>query len=141
MQIKWALSISPINYGTNSTGRNWWHHPGELMLKKSINLKPYVQIKFRLQHYFSYDKIFKIRPHLLIFAQYFKNYFLILINKFRLLGTNILTTRTNNFFLRTNNNIQRTKYYTSRTFDYNEKRISQTNQSTSRNNLIYKANK
>ena len=68
-----------------------------------------------------------------------KKYFLIFINEFQLLETNNLTTQTNYYFLRINNNVQQIKYYTSRTFDYNEKLISRTNQSKSRNSLIYKS--
>ena len=76
----------------------------KLILKKSITLKPCVQIKFRLHHHLSYYKIFKTRPHLTMFAWYFfKNIFLIWNNYFQLLGTNILKTRTNDYFLRTKN--------------------------------------
>ena len=39
--------------------------------KKIITIKPNIQIKFKLHHYLSYDKIFKIRPHLPMFARYF----------------------------------------------------------------------
>jgi len=56
------------------------HMQGELLLKKSINLKLYVQIKFRLHHYVFYDKIFETIPHLTIFAHYFLKIFLILNN-------------------------------------------------------------
>ena len=48
--------------------------------KKSIKFKICIQIKFRLHHYLSYDKIFKIRPQLPIFPRYFLKYFLILNN-------------------------------------------------------------
>ena len=36
--------------------------------KKYINLKFCVQIKLQLHHYLFYDKIFKTRHHLLMFA-------------------------------------------------------------------------
>ena len=39
-----------------------------LKLKKLLTIKPNIQIKFGLRHYFFYDKIFKIRPHLTMFA-------------------------------------------------------------------------
>ena len=40
------------------------HMYANLKLKKAINNKPSIQIKFKLYHYISYDKIVKIRPHL-----------------------------------------------------------------------------
>ena len=39
--------------------------------KKIITIKPSIQIKFGLHHYFCYEKIFKIRPHLPISTRYF----------------------------------------------------------------------
>ena len=60
-------------------------------LKKIITIKLSIHIKFRLYSYFFYDKIFKIKPHMPIFALY---YFLTPNNWLRLLGTNILRTRT-----------------------------------------------
>ena len=49
-------------------------------------------IKFELQHYLSYDKIFKTRPHLPMFVRYFKTrqYLLFSTNK----NLNITTTTT-----------------------------------------------
>ena len=36
-------------------------------LKNTLLYEPIIQIKFRLHRYVSYDKIFKTRPHLIIF--------------------------------------------------------------------------
>ena len=36
--------------------------------KKTITIKSRIQIKFRLHHYLSYDKIFKTRPHFSMLA-------------------------------------------------------------------------
>ena len=49
-------------------------------------------IKFELQHYLSYDKIFKTKPHLSMFVRYFKTrqYLLFSTNK----NLNITTTTT-----------------------------------------------
>ena len=49
-------------------------------------------IKFKLQHYLSYDKIFKTKPHLPMFVRYFKTrqYLLFSTNK----NLNITTTTT-----------------------------------------------
>jgi len=41
-------------------------------IKKAINIKLSIYIKFGFHHYLFHDKIFKTRPHLTIFAQYFK---------------------------------------------------------------------
>ena len=40
-------------------------------LKKTITIKLSIQIKFEFHHYLSYDKIFKTRPHLTMFARIF----------------------------------------------------------------------
>ena len=40
-------------------------------LKKAIDIKPCIQIKFELYHSLFYDKIFKIRSHLSIFYMIF----------------------------------------------------------------------
>ena len=40
-------------------------------LKKAIDIKPCIQIKFELYHSLFYDKIFKIRSHLPIFCTIF----------------------------------------------------------------------
>ena len=40
-------------------------------LKNDLLCEPIIQIKFRLHRYVSYDKIFKTRPHLIIFILYF----------------------------------------------------------------------
>ena len=45
--------------------------------KKAITIRMSIQIKFELHHYFFYCKIFKIRPHLPMFAWCFLKYFLI----------------------------------------------------------------
>ena len=39
--------------------------------KTVITINSSIEIKFIIHHYLSYDKIFKIIPHLPIFAQYF----------------------------------------------------------------------
>jgi len=39
--------------------------------QKNINLGGNIQIKFQLQHYISCIKIFKIRPHLTIFGEFY----------------------------------------------------------------------
>ena len=46
-----------------------------LKLKKLLTIKSNIQIKFGLHYYFSYDKIFKTRSHLTIFARYFLKLF------------------------------------------------------------------
>ena len=40
-----------------------------LKFKKSITIKPSIEIKFWLYHYRCYNKIFKTRPHLAMFAR------------------------------------------------------------------------
>ena len=49
------------------------HVHANFKLKKATRIKPSIQIKFGLHHCFSYDKIFKIKLHLSMFAQYFRN--------------------------------------------------------------------
>ena len=49
-------------------------------LKKVIIIKPSIQIKFEFHHYLSYDKIFKTRPHLPMFAGIFKKYIFKILN-------------------------------------------------------------
>ena len=49
-------------------------------LKKTITIKPSIQIKFEFHHYLSYDKIFKTRPHLPMFARIFKKYLFKILN-------------------------------------------------------------
>ena len=44
------------------------HMYANLKLKKTINNKLSIQIKFEYHHYLSYDKIFKTRPHLSMFT-------------------------------------------------------------------------
>jgi hypothetical protein len=56
------------------------HMHADLKLKKAINTKTSIQIKFRLHHYLSYDKIFKIRPHLLMLARYFLKIFSLILS-------------------------------------------------------------
>ena len=46
-----------------------------LKLKKVVAIKLSIKIKFRLHHYLSYNKIFKTRPHLSMFARYFLKIF------------------------------------------------------------------
>ena len=43
-------------------------HACKFKIKKTITIKPSIQIKFELHHCFSYDKIFQTRPQLLLFA-------------------------------------------------------------------------
>ena len=45
-------------------------HMQRELVKKTINLKLCIQIKFRLHYYPFHNKIFKARPHLPTFAQY-----------------------------------------------------------------------
>ena len=47
------------------------HTQEEFTLKKTINHKLCIQIKFQLHHYLFHDKIFKTRPHFPIFVHYF----------------------------------------------------------------------
>jgi hypothetical protein len=51
------------------------HMDANSKLKKSISIKPSIQIKLELHHYLFYEMNFKTRPHLLIFARYFENIF------------------------------------------------------------------
>ena len=51
-------------------------HANLKLKKKAITTKPSIQIKFGMHYYLSYDKIFKTRPHLPMFALYiFKVFF------------------------------------------------------------------
>jgi len=50
-------------------------------IKKDINIKPSIYIKFGFHHYLFHDKILKTRLHLPIFAQYFfKKLFSVILN-------------------------------------------------------------
>ena len=54
----------------------WCHpHACKYEIKDVITIKSNIQIKFGLHYNLSYDKIFKTRPHLAMFAWSFKNYF------------------------------------------------------------------
>ena len=98
------MCILPANQRIHACRKRYDAHVShmhtDLGNKKAINIKPSIYIKFGFHHYLFHDKIFKTRPHLPIFAQYFlkKSFSLILNNYFRILGTNNLTTRTNNYF-------------------------------------------
>ena len=43
--------------------------------KKIVAIKLSIKIKFKLHNYLSYNKIFKTRPHLSMFARYFLKIF------------------------------------------------------------------
>ena len=50
-------------------------------LKKAVDIKPCIQIKFELYHSLSYGKIFKKKDHTcLYFARYFKNLFFLILD-------------------------------------------------------------
>jgi len=50
---------------------NVTHVHSNSKLKKVVDIKPCIQIKFELYHSLSYDKIFKTRSHLPIFCMIF----------------------------------------------------------------------
>ena len=51
------------------------HIHANLKLKKAITIKPNTRIKLGMHHYLFYDKIFKTKSHLPMFARYFKKIF------------------------------------------------------------------
>ena len=56
------------------------HTQEEFTLKKTINHKLCIQIKFQLHHYLFHDKIFKTRPHFPIFVRYLNIYIFLVLN-------------------------------------------------------------
>jgi len=79
-------------------------HMQREFVKKTINFKSCVQIKFQLHHYFFMTRSSK-QDHIFLCLHFIlkKIIFSILNNEFWLLETNILTTRTNDYFLPTKN--------------------------------------
>ena len=66
-------------YAKQDTNDDFTHIHANSKLK-NIDIKSSIQIKFRLHHDLSNDKMFKTTPHMTMFTGYFKKVLLILNN-------------------------------------------------------------